>query len=107
MKPRNLLLACCVLLAADSILAQSAGVTADPITGTWTGHMGPGATPQFSVRLELKFDGKGAVSGTLLGLPSPGDTGTFIITRGADGPAASPQAGPTTPRRRSARASVR
>jgi uncharacterized damage-inducible protein DinB len=41
--------------------------------------MGPGTTPQYAVTLELKFDGKAAVTGTLVGLPSPGDVkaGTF------------------------------
>ena len=47
--------------------------------------MGPGATPQFVITLELTFDGKEAVSGTLLGLPSPGEikTGTFDPKTGA------------------------
>jgi hypothetical protein len=85
MKLRSLLLACFVLLSAVPITAQSTGTSADPITGTWVGHMGPGATPRFAITLELTFDGKGAVSGTLVGLPSPGEirSGTFDPQTGA------------------------
>lgn len=81
MRLLRFLSACCVLLSAESLAAQSA----DPISGTWTGVMGPGPTPQFPVTLELKFDGKTAVTGTLAGLPSPGEvkTGTFDPQTGA------------------------
>jgi len=62
--------------------AQSRGTKAkaDLISGTWTGTLvrqnAPRAIP---VTLELKFDGKSAVSGTFSGLPDPGDVkvGTF------------------------------
>ncbi len=60
MKLRSLLLVCLVLLSAVSLFAQSGGTAEDPITGTWIGHMGPGATPQFAITLELTFDGKEA-----------------------------------------------
>jgi hypothetical protein len=85
MKLRSLLLACFVIFSAASIFAQSGGASADPISGTWTGHMGPGATPQFAITLELTFDGKGGVSGTLEGLPSPGEikSGSFDPQTGA------------------------
>jgi DinB family protein len=81
---RRLLIACCALLSAQSIAAQT-GASADPVSGTWTGLIGPGATPQIPVTLELKFDGKAAVTGTLAGLPTPGDvkTGTFDPQTGA------------------------
>lgn len=84
MKLTRLLIACCVLLSAVSLAAQT-GSAADLISGTWTGHMGPGPTPQHAITLELKFDGKAAVTGTLSGLPSPGDvkTGTFDPQTGA------------------------
>lgn len=85
MKLRSLLVVCFVLLSAVPIMAQSTGASADPITGTWVGHMGPGATPRFAITMELTFDGKGAVSGTLVGLPSPGEvkSGTFDPQTGA------------------------
>jgi len=85
MRLRSLLLACLVISSAVSVAAQSGGAAADSLSGTWIGYMGPGATPQFAITLELKFDGKGAVSGTLLGLPSPGEikAGTFDPKTGA------------------------
>jgi uncharacterized damage-inducible protein DinB len=85
MKLDSLLLVCFVLLFPFSLFAQTPGVAADPISGTWTGYMGPGATPQFAITMELKFDGKAAVSGTLVGLPRPGEIklGTFEPQTGA------------------------
>jgi uncharacterized damage-inducible protein DinB len=85
MKLRCLLLVCFVLLSAISVAAQSSGASTDPIAGTWTGHMGPGATPQFAITLELTSDGKGGVSGTISGLPIPGEikSGTFDPQTGA------------------------
>jgi uncharacterized damage-inducible protein DinB len=93
MKLRSLLLVCFILLPAVSLFAQTSGVAADPISGTWTGYMGPGATPQFAITMELKFDGKAAVSGTLVGLPSPGEIklGTFDPQSGALKLQAAPQ----------------
>src|SRR5262245_11436395 len=83
MKIRSLLFVCFVLLSTISIVAQSSGE--NPITGTWIGHMGPGATPKFDIKLELTFDGKSVVSGTLLGLPRPSEikSGTFDPQTGA------------------------
>jgi len=85
MRLRSLLLACLVISSAVSVAAQSGGAAADPLSGTWIGYMGPGATPQFAITLELTLDGKGAVSGALLGLPSPGEikAGTFDPKTGA------------------------
>ena len=85
MKLRSLLIVCFVLLSAVPIAAQSGGAAADPVSGTWSGYMGPGATPQYAITIEQTFDGKAAVSGTLLGLPSPGEIkiGTFDPKTGA------------------------
>lgn len=71
-----------VLVAACSVFAQSS--KADPISGTWSGYMGPGASPQFAVSLDLKYDGK-SVSGSVSGLPSPGEikAGSFDPATGA------------------------
>jgi hypothetical protein len=51
---------------------------ADPISGTWTGEFAV-QNNSASITMELKFDGKSAVSGTFTGLPQPGDvkSGTF------------------------------
>jgi len=85
MKPRSLLIACIVLLSAVSAIAQPSAASADSITGVWVGHMGPGSTPQYAITMELTFDGKGGVSGTIEGLPSPGEikSGTFDPQTGA------------------------
>jgi uncharacterized damage-inducible protein DinB len=85
MKPSSLLLVCLMVCGAIPICAQSSGAAADAITGTWIGQMGPGTTPQFTITLELIADGKGAVSGTVAGLPIPGEvkSGTFDSQTGA------------------------
>src|SRR4030095_6244162 len=85
MKLKSLLLACFVILSAVSIFAQSGGTAVDPISGIWTGDLGPNADPRFPVRLELKFDGQSAISGTITGPPLPGEIkgGTFDPKTGA------------------------
>jgi hypothetical protein len=85
MKLRGLLLACFVILSAVSIFAQSGGTAADQLSGVWTGDMGPNATTRFPLRLELKFDGQTAISGTITGPPLPGEIkgGTFDPKTGA------------------------
>jgi hypothetical protein len=77
MHARPIVASCLALLAAAPLLAQSA--TADPITGTWKGQAGPNGGAATQITMELKFDGKSAVSGAVLGFPSPGEvrTGTF------------------------------
>jgi len=84
MNMNPLLVACCTLLWTNALAAQ-APATADPISGKWTGAMGPGATPGFHVTFDLKFDGKAAVTGTLSGLPTPGEirSGSFDPSTGA------------------------
>jgi|RhiMetdeSRZDD1v2_1073273.scaffolds.fasta_scaffold03799_8 hypothetical protein len=89
MTQRVFAVVCCVLLSAMTVLAQSRGAKsakADPLTGTWTGEMTPENAPQpVLVTLQLKFDGKSAVSGTISGLPNPGEVkdGTFDPKTGA------------------------
>lgn len=88
MTRRRFLTACCLVLSAASTFAQPRGgkPRADPLSGTWAGELvaegGPGRVP---VTLELKFDGKSAVTGTIAGLPNPGDvkTGAFDPKTGA------------------------
>ena len=82
MRLTKLVIGCCALLSAVPALAQSSD---DPLSGTWIGHIGPGATPQIPVTLALRFDGKSAVTGTLSGLSSPGDvkSGSFDPGTGA------------------------
>ena len=79
MKLRTLSVVCCVLLLRVSAVAQSAA--ADPVSGRWGID---GATA-----LELKFDGKDAVSGTAIWRGngqerrSPIKTGTFNVKTAA------------------------
>jgi hypothetical protein len=97
---RRFAIAVCLMLLPVCAVAQSrggkdAGKT-DPLTGTWTGDL---TTPsgRIAVTMQLKFDGKRAVTGTISGLPNPGDvkSGTFDPKTGAlklqlgrsDGPA--------------------
>jgi hypothetical protein len=84
---RKLLVMACCVLASASVFAQSrsAKSKADPITGTWTGTLTRenGARP-IPVTMELKFDGKTAVTGTVAGMPNPADVkaGTFDPKKG-------------------------
>ena len=73
-----LALACGALVLSLAVgLASSA--QDDTITGVWTGEIVPDSGKRFDVTIQLKFDGKSAVSGTVAGLPGPADvkTGTF------------------------------
>lgn len=94
MKLRRLLVAWSILLGAGSIAAQSP--PADPISGRWQedGH----------TLLDLTFDGRGAVSGTIMaGRPdnlAPIKTGTFDPKTGVlklAGDAAHPDTGAVIP----------
>jgi hypothetical protein len=87
MTRRRFVTACCILVSATAMSAQSQGAQpkADPFSGTWTGEMVPDNGGRISISMELKFDGKSAVSGTFSGLPNPGDVkaGTFDPKTGA------------------------
>ena len=87
MTRRWFVMACCILVSATAISAQSGGAKpkADPLSGTWTGEMVPDNGGRIPITMELKFDGKSAVSGTFSGLPNPGDVkaGTFDPKTGA------------------------
>jgi hypothetical protein len=76
-----------MFVSATAIFAQSgdAKAKANPVSGTWTGELVPDNGGRISITMELKFDGKSAVSGTFSGLPNPGDvkTGTFDPKTGA------------------------
>jgi hypothetical protein len=81
MTSRPLVMACCVLLSATTMFAQSRNpkAKADPISGTWTGTLVLEESRTIPVTMELKFDGKSAVSGTVSGMPNPAEVkaGTF------------------------------
>lgn len=88
MTRRWFVIACCVLLSATSMFAQSRGAKAkaDPISGTWAGELiRESGSRRIPVTMELKYDGKSAVSGTVAGLPNPADVkaGTFDPKKGA------------------------
>lgn len=84
MKLRSLTLVCCLLLFAHSPVAQTGTPGVDPISGTWTGHMGRGEGDRLPITVTLKFDGK-SLSGTIVGPPNPGTirTGSFDQASGA------------------------
>lgn len=84
MKLAGVIMACGALLLAEPGLSRAGQGTADPITGTWTGHMGRSASERQSITLTLKLDG-GRVTGGITGPPSPGEirTGTFDPATGA------------------------
>jgi hypothetical protein len=85
MTRRWLLMVWFVVLSATPLFAQPQDEKrkADPLSGTWSGELAPpgGAL----VTMELEFDGKRAVSGTISGFSNPGDvkTGTFDPKTGA------------------------
>jgi hypothetical protein len=60
MKSRNLLMVCLTALFAVSLFAQG-----DPVSGTWTGDWGPSERDRNPVTVQLKFDGKTGVTGTV------------------------------------------
>jgi hypothetical protein len=80
MTGRRFVYACCVLLSllfATAMSAQSRGAAADPISGTWAGELIPQGAPRpIQITMTLTFDRKSAVSGTVSGLPNPGDVKT-------------------------------
>jgi uncharacterized damage-inducible protein DinB len=55
------------LLAAAPALAQ------DPVTGSWRVEMTPSGGSTRQATMELRYDGKTAVTGTIVGKPSPAD----------------------------------
>jgi hypothetical protein len=89
MTRRLFVLACAALMSSAALVAQSKSGKAapvDPITGTWTTELArDGDTAGRTVTLALKYDGKKAVSGTLSGMPNPGDVkaGSFDPKTGA------------------------
>jgi hypothetical protein len=83
-----MLIAMCgaLVLAAPMLAhAQKSDAAADPITGTWAGDLVLEGRGPVDITMELKFDGKSAVSGTFKGMPNPGDVkaGTFDRKTGA------------------------
>lgn len=68
--------------AVLALLTQSALVAAqpplDPISGTWSGRIGPVAAPNFAVTLELRLDGT-SIRGTVSTSDGPGEirSGTY------------------------------
>jgi len=76
-------LICSVLLCSTGMLAQSGGSPSDPLSGTWTGSIGPGTAPGYPLSMNLKIDGTGAVTGTAKGA-NPGDTA--VLKNGAFDP---------------------
>lgn len=95
MRPRPLLVAIALLMVAGVAAAQSKPTGADPLSGTWTGDMGPDEKDRHAITVTMKFDGK-TISGLVTHPQNPGDikSGLFdpatgmlrldIIVRDAD-----------------------
>jgi hypothetical protein len=83
MRLATTLIFCTALLLVSHAAGQSKAA-ADPLTGTWTGYMGPDDTKQQTMNVEMKYDGK-TITGVVTGPPYPGDirTGTFDVATGA------------------------
>jgi len=85
MTRRRFAMVCCALALLSLPVRRVSAAQDDPITGVWTGAIVPDSGKRFDVTMELKFDGKSAVSGTVAGLPGPADVkrGTFNLKTGA------------------------
>lgn len=78
---RSLFVVCCLFcVSVASPLAQSRGGATDPVSGTWSGVFRV-AGKELPISLGLTHDGKGVVSGTLSGMPNPGEVknGAFDV----------------------------
>jgi uncharacterized damage-inducible protein DinB len=73
---RSTALAFATVLAAAALLARpaiaSAQAAPDPVTGTWSGRIGPAAEPNYAVTLDLEFDGT-SIRGTVSTIDGPGE----------------------------------
>ena len=81
MMPKRLVLVFLLLVSAVTAFAQ-----ADPVSGAWAGDLNPANSSRpISITLDLKVDGKGAVTGTATGFPDPADvkSGSFDSKTGA------------------------
>ena len=88
MRRQWLAILCCVVVLAPSMVAQSekSKTRADPISGAWAGELvWADKSRTVPITMELKFDGKSVVTGTVSGLPNPADVkaGSFDRTKGA------------------------
>jgi biopolymer transport protein ExbD len=55
----------CLAIAIPMVAQQRATPAADPLSGTWTGDWGPNAQDRNQVSVELKYDGKKELTGTV------------------------------------------
>ena len=74
-----------VVLAGMFACLAVAASAADSVTGTWSGDWGPSASDRNNVTVELKWDGKSAVTGTVNPGPNAVElkNGTFDAKTGA------------------------
>jgi hypothetical protein len=72
---RHVWIALSVLSLTTATLAQTSGAPADPVSGTWTGLIGPSTAPDHAITMQLSFDGKTGVSGSAQG--ASGETATL------------------------------
>ena len=84
MSVRGCVVACCMLSAVGSVVAQSS--PPDKLTGTWTGELTPpNATARMPVVVAIKLAANGSITGTITGPPQAGDikSGSFDPRTGA------------------------
>jgi hypothetical protein len=62
----------CLALAV-AVFGQGGKMSADPLSGTWSGDWGPNASDRNTVNVDLKWDGK-ALTGTVHSVISQGLT---------------------------------
>src|SRR5258706_15973845 len=74
-----------VVLAGILASVGFAALAAESLSGTWAGDWGPSASDRNNVTVELKFDGKSKVTGTVNPGPNAVDlkNGTFDEKTGA------------------------
>ena len=85
MTRRLFVMACCVLLSATSMFAQSKGdkAKADPVSGTWTGELAPPGRRARHDGAEVRRQERGVGDCRGVSEPGRGETGTFDPKTGA------------------------
>jgi hypothetical protein len=72
------------LVSTSAFASAQSAASPDPITGTWTGRIGPTAQPNFAVTLVLRLDGT-AIQGTVSTSDGAGEvrSGSYDAATGA------------------------
>lgn len=103
MRARTVTVICllaCLAIAIPMVAQQGRGAApADPLSGTWTGDWGPSKTDRNMVSVDLKWDGKSALTGTVKSIqPSRPDVTLLKSTYTAATKSVHMEADSTSPR---------